>query len=76
MTCNEGDVCSINCGKYSCDSSGTMLYWYGNSLIVCDSNETDNDCVHIVVSASPMKGLTKVQVSNAITQENVSLLFN
>ena len=59
------------------DSSGTTLYCYGNCLIVCDSNETNNDCVEFVVPVSPTTQLTKSQIiATQLTRQDVSLWFN
>ena len=53
LTCNEGDVCYVNCGKDACNSSTTTLTCYGKCFVTCDENNGSTDCVNILVSVSP-----------------------
>ena len=70
--CNDGDVCTIDCGYKSCNNETTLLYCFGKCFVTChqdwshnnsqsttDSNSNPPACVNLVTTLSPSAAPSK-----------------
>ena len=73
LTCTEGDVCNINCGKNACDKNDTLLTCHGKCFVQCPNDfyinsNTSGDyniyCANILISASPTVSPTTAPTIN------------